>query len=361
MNPEPETFFSPDYVTARSRFRAAARAAGAALETLALKARGPQGEELTIDIARLGPPGAPRVVLHTCGLHGVEGYAGAAVQLAVLARPPAMPDGCALVLVHALNPYGMAWLRRVNENNVDLNRNFLVRGERWEGAPALYSRLDRLLNPPAAPRRDWFRWRLAAAALRHGPQALLQAIAGGQYDYPRGLFYGGRALEPGPGLYLDFLRRTLSRSQYLFALDLHTGLGPGGEETLILEPGVSATPASQLARALGRRLLDPAAGRAPYRFRGGMGGALPPALPATRVDFILQEIGTRPAFAVLEALREENRIHHHGDVGVEHPAKQALLDAFNPSSPKWRRKAVEKGSALLRDVARWTFSPANSK
>lgn len=27
-------------------------------------------------------------------------------------------------MVHVLNPYGMAWLRRVNENNVDLNRNF---------------------------------------------------------------------------------------------------------------------------------------------------------------------------------------------------------------------------------------------
>lgn len=355
MNPEPETFFSPDYVTARSRFRAAAQAADAALDTLALNTRGPQGEELTIDIARLGAAGAQRVVLHTCGLHGVEGYAGAAVQLAVLDRPPATPGGCAVVLVHALNPYGMAWLRRVNENNVDLNRNFLVRGERWEGTPALYSRLDRLLNPPADSRPDWFRWRLAAAALRHGPRALLQAIAGGQYDYPRGLFYGGRTLEPGPGLYLEFLRRTLSHCRYLFALDLHTGLGPGGEETLILEPGVGATPAAELARTLGRRLVDPAAGRAPYRFRGGMGGALPPALPGARTDFILQEIGTRPALAVLEALREENRMHHHGDIGAWHPAQQALLDAFNPSSPSWRRKAVEKGSALLRDVAAWTF------
>jgi hypothetical protein len=26
--------------------------------------------------------------------------------------------------VHALNPFGFAWLRRVNEYNVDLNRNF---------------------------------------------------------------------------------------------------------------------------------------------------------------------------------------------------------------------------------------------
>jgi hypothetical protein len=28
------------------------------------------------------------------------------------------------MLIHALNPFGFAWLRRVNEANVDLNRNF---------------------------------------------------------------------------------------------------------------------------------------------------------------------------------------------------------------------------------------------
>jgi len=350
-----ETFFSPDYATARSRFRSAAQAAGAALEALTLDARGPRGEELSIDVARLGAAAAPRVLLHTCGLHGVEGFAGAAVQLAVLGRAPAAPAGCALVLVHVLNPYGMAWLRRANENNVDLNRNFLGRGERWEGAPALYSRLDRLLNPPTAPEPGRFRWRLAAAALRHGPRALKQAIAEGQYEFPRGLFYGGRMLEPGPRLYLDFLRRTLARTDYLLALDLHAGLGPRGEETLILESGAGATPAVELARALGRRLVDPAAGRAAYRIRGGMGGALPSALPRARMDFVLQEIGTRPALTVMQALREENRCHHHGGAALAHPAKQALLEVFSPSSPLWRRQAVEKGSALVHAAAAWAF------
>ena len=50
------------------------------------------------------------------------------LQLALLDAPPAPGPGDALVLVHVLNPYGMAWLRRTNENNVDLNRNFLLDG-----------------------------------------------------------------------------------------------------------------------------------------------------------------------------------------------------------------------------------------
>jgi hypothetical protein len=352
---EPETLFSPDYATARSRFRSAAAAAGADLEALALDAHGPGQEDLTIDIARIGRREPRRALLHTCGLHGVEAFAGAAVQLAALADPPVPPRGCTLLLVHVLNPYGMAWLRRANENNVDLNRNFLNRGEHWAGAPALYSRLDHLLNPPTAPGSDWFRLRLAAAVLRYGPRALKQAIAEGQYEFPRGLFFGGAALEAGPRLYLDWLRRNLSRVDYLFALDMHTGLGGRGEETLILEPGVGATAKAELERALGKRLADPAAGQAAYRVRGGMGGTLPHALPGARSDFVLQEIGTHPPLAVLHALREENRWHHHGEAGPAHSSKQALLEALNPAAADWRRRAVGRGLSLLRGAAAWTF------
>jgi hypothetical protein len=355
LNPELETFFSPDYATARERFRAAARSAGAGLDALALDARGPRGEALTIDIARLGGRQAQCVLLHTSGLHGVEAYAGAAIQLAALAEPPQPPAGCALILVHVLNPYGMAWLRRVNENNVDLNRNFTAPGERREGAPALYARLDPLLNPPSPPGADGFLLRLAGYTARHGLRAVRQAIAEGQYDFPRGLFYGGSALEPGPRQYLDWLQRNVPRSAYLLAVDAHTGLGRRGRDTLILEPGVDATPPDRLARALGRSLVDPSSGRAAYRIRGGMGGALPRALPGVRIDFVLQEIGTRPALDVLRALREENRCHHHAAARMEHPARIALRDALCPPAPAWRRRAVELGSALLRKAATWTF------
>jgi hypothetical protein len=351
---ELETFFSPDYLTARGRFRDAAHAAGAALDALAIEARGPRQEQLTIDIAWFGARDARSVLLHTSGLHGVEAYAGSAVQLAVLERLPPLRAGCALVLAHVLNPYGMAWLRRANENNVDLNRNFLTRDERWQGAPALYSRLDPLLNPSTPPGQDGFRLRLALLALRHGLRAPRQAIAEGQYEYPRGLFYGGKRLEAGPRLFLDWLRLNLPRAAYLLALDLHTGLGRRGEETLIPESGINTTPTAVLAHALGRRMADPASVQAVYRIRGGMGGALPQTLPGARIDFVLQEIGTRPAFAVLSALREENRCHHHY-AATDHPAKRALLEALCPVAAGWRRRAVEHGLALLHAAATWAF------
>ena len=352
---KPESHFSPDYLTARQRFRNAARAAGAALDALTIDARGPGQEALTIDLARIGPSDARRVLLHTSGLHGVEAFAGSAVQLAMLEDMPVAPDGCALVLAHVLNPYGMAWLRRANENNVDLNRNFLRQDERWEGAPALYPRLDPLLNPPTPPAPDGFRLRLALLALRYGLRAPRQSIAEGQYEFPRGLFYGGRTLESGPRLFLDWLRRNLSQAGYLFALDLHTGLGRSGEETLIAEPGANTTPVAELERALARPVVDSAAGQAAYRIRGGMGSVLPQALPGVRVDFLLQEIGTCPALTVLHALREENRCHHHAGGDLHHPAKRNLLEALCPVAEDWRGRAVDRGLSLLQAAAQWVF------
>jgi len=354
---EPDSLFSPDYSTARRRFQDAARAAGAGLDTLEIEARGPRGEPLAIDIAWLGTsaPAATRLVLHTAGLHGVEAYAGSAIQLAALARLSPPPKGCALALVHVLNPYGMAWLRRANENNVDLNRNFLPPGEtRPETAP-LYGVIDRMINATSPPGFDWFTLKAAALALRHGPGALRRAIAEGQYDYPRGLFYGGAELQPGPRLYLEWLRRRCGRAQYAIALDVHTGLGSWARQTLILEAGVLATPVANLSRVLAGSVIDPTRGEASYRARGSMGACLPSALSTSRIDCVVQELGTYPALRVLRALREENRWHHHGEAAPQHPVKLALREAFCPASPAWRSRVVEHGTRLLRAACDWAF------
>lgn len=350
-------FFSPDYVTARARFRAAARAAGAALHALALDATGPGGEDLTIDLAWVGDTRARRILLHTSGLHGVEAFTGSAVQLALLAQPPRIGADCALVLAHVLNPFGMAWLRRANENNVDLNRNFLGDDEAWSGAPELYRRVNHVLNPPTPPASDFFHLQALWQMLRHGFAPLKQAVAGGQYEFPQGLFFGGRNLQQGPRRYLEWLRENLTGAGYVFALDVHTGLGRWAEETLLPEAGPGATPNARLGAALDRRLLDVSRGRdVAYAIRGGMGASLHRVLPGVAVDFILQELGTYSPLAVFHALREENRWHHYGGGSLDHPVKRRLREALCPAAPQWRRQVVARGTRLAHAAAEWAFS-----
>jgi hypothetical protein len=357
VRPREAEFFSPDYATARERFRAAASGADATLHSLPLSANGPAGEALTIDIAWRGSREPERVFLHICGLHGVEAYTGSAVQLALLETAPPLGGADAIVFVHVLNPYGMAWLRRTNEGNVDLNRNFLLNGESWSGAPALYRELDPLLNPRSPPSSDAFALRAAAAALRHGYRAVKDAIAEGQYEYPNGLFFGGASLQPGPALLIEWLRTHLRSAQYVFALDLHTGLGRSGTDTAIPETRVNVTPIAALETALERKLTDVSRPSVAYRVRGSMGAALPLVLAPVRMDCVLQEIGTYGPLTVLHALREENRWHFFGAGDIAHPAKQRLREALCPAAAEWRRRAVEHGIGLARAAARWTFEP----
>ena len=111
--------FSPSYRIAREKFLAAARAAGLPVESLPHPLPGREGEALAMDVARDGSPDAGRVLIVSSACHGVEGYCGSGVQVAMLQdaewRARAAAAGVAVVFIHALNPYGFSWLRRVNE------------------------------------------------------------------------------------------------------------------------------------------------------------------------------------------------------------------------------------------------------
>lgn len=135
------SFFSDDYAAARSAFLSAATAADAELTSHVLPVIGrpgrePRGESLVTDVAWLGPRSAESVLMLVSGTHGIEGYAGSACQVSLLATGLPRDAKTATLLVHALNPYGFARGRRVNEDNVDLNRNFVNHEARWSSAPS---------------------------------------------------------------------------------------------------------------------------------------------------------------------------------------------------------------------------------
>ena len=120
--------FSESYAEARPKFCSAAAAAGGAIRSwFNPKARGPNGELLYLDIARFGAADAPNMLVLIAGTHGVEGHCGSGAEIAWLrdGGPAKLPQDTGALLIHAINPYGFAWSRRVTEDNVDLNRNFV--------------------------------------------------------------------------------------------------------------------------------------------------------------------------------------------------------------------------------------------
>ncbi len=320
--------FSCDYHEARARFRlATAGMEGGQIEVL---------DGLSIDWAWSGPAGARRVLLYTSGLHGVEGFGGGAAQLETLS----LGADVATMYVHALNPYGWANLRRVNENNVDLNRNFLLPGQAYDGAPPAYATLDGLLNPASPPGGlDTFWLSALWAIVTQGYGGVKNAVVSGQYDFAQGLFFGGKEMQRGPAATANLLLDRLSDRERVVHVDWHSALGAFGDRTLLLEGAVDAVAARRVRGVLGEgvRTWD-ASDSAAYTIRGGMTAFLLARLEGVRYDGLTCEFGTYPNLKVLAALRGENRQHHWGGGATPptHPTKRALVEAFAPASVDWR-------------------------
>lgn len=350
-------YFSTNYASARFRFIAAACAAGARMDELHLNVMGPNGMPLATEIAWLGSDDPERVVIHSSGIHGVEGFAGSAVQLALLSSDIRIPDDTALIFLHCLNPYGMAWLRRPNENNVDLNRNFVADETDRTGAADAYHQLGDLLNPSGLPGPDLFYLRAARSILKYGMPAIAQAVAEGQYEYPKGLFYGGKQFEQSASLYLGWLSLRLKSVRKLFAIDVHTGLGKWGSETLFLRSGgTHQEDANSLGSRLGCTLVSDPASAGAYEIRGLLSEVFEMLEPKPEWDFVLQEFGTYPGICVLNTLRQENRWHHYGDGGLDHWTKRRMKKVFAPDSPGWREFVVDRGVSFYRRVVDQVFS-----
>lgn len=340
--------FDDSYASSRDAFCQALAAAGGRHERLTLGGHDPGGAPLSIDLGLLGDPAAERWVLHFSGVHGIEGFVGSAIQQRILEQWRT-PPGVAVLLVHAVNPFGMAWLRRWNEHNVDLNRNFLAPGEKYVGAHVHYAALDGLINPPSPPTwLDTFYLEAAWQILCHGFNPLKQALAEGQYEYPRGLFFGGRELEPGPAALFARLGELLRPARRAVVIDVHTGLGPWGVDSLLVDEPAGSPVYRELRAAFGERIEVSEFDGTAYRARGTLLTGLVAHFSAIEWRCVCQEFGTYSGLAMLKALRDENRVHHYGDpADLNHPAKIHLRESFVPAHRQWREGVLERGAALF--------------
>lgn len=345
-----EEYFSSNYAEARSRFVETAKRAGSSLLSYSLDEDAYPG--LSIDVATIGCSNTPTLLISS-GVHGVEGYAGSAIQLALLEQLPANHNfrNLRTVLIHAVNPYGFAHGRRVNEENIDLNRNFHASTDDYFGAPATYSRLDRFLNPTTPPQAfDLFYPQSLITMARYGLPALRQAVAGGQYAYPRGLFFGGKEPSRSARIIRNHAKAWLSGSDGILHLDLHTGLGSWGAAKLLLEPEESRH-ATWYNETFGDEVIVPSgeSRRSAYDATGLFGPWMQQKFGKHHYRFATLEFGTYPVLRVLRALRAENRAHHYSGPGNGYHAKTRaeLLECFSPVSPAWRKRVVQTGIQLI--------------
>lgn len=349
---EAELFYSIDYFVARDRFRAKAAQVGWELKSYLLDVAGPRGEELTVDVALSPGRSSAPVLVVSSGLHGVEGIFGSAVQLAWLNRYEGGKNHpIRQVLVHSLNPHGFAWGRRVNDANIDLNRNFLSPPDSYTGFPEGYRSLDPFLNPQR-PLSVWDPFTLKAVHLlaRHGKTKLQQAIAVGQYEYPQGLFFGGSQPAWQFELLSEHYSKWIADSRDVFHFDLHTGLGPWGKCNILIDYPLGAQQLKRLQSWFGSSALDAYKTKTvSYQAKGGLGQWLNSQHPDREFLFAFAEFGTYGPVSILKGLRAENQAHHWDKPSSPRTrkTKARLRELFCPADPSWRQSVLNQSLELL--------------
>lgn len=346
--------FSESYVPARAKFCGAAAENGGAIRSwLNPKARGPGGEKLYLDTARFGPADAEDMLVLIAGTHGVEGHCGSGAEIAWMRSggPGRLPAGTGALLIHALNPYGFAWTRRVTEDNVDLNRNFVDHDKGYPSNDGYSAIADAVLPNEwnEASKAETERV-FAAFAQKNGAFGLQGAISGGQYSHPNGIFFGGNAPTWSNRTVRAIAREELSSARRVAIIDFHTGLGPFGHGELICAVSPAAKSFARAKAWYGDEMTSPEGGTSTSAVVVGvMTDAFPQELPDAEVTPIALEYGTYAVPDVLGAVRADNWLHHRGDVDspLGRELKADMKERFFPAGDKWREMVWQRADQTI--------------
>lgn len=357
--------FAPRYAQARQKFLQACLSAGLTVEPHLLPMRGRDGEELSCDVAFDGAPDADRLLILSSGCHGVEGHCGSGVQVFALHdaewREKARSAGVAVLYVHALNPHGFSFGRRVTQENVDLNRNFV---DFTQPLPvnAAYAELHALLVPDTWPPTAENQAAVHAWIEKNGIGAYQTAVSGGQYQFEDGLFFGGKAPTWSHRMIRAVLRRHTRRTRRLAWIDLHTGLGPNGigERIFACRDDKIAYERANAWWGNGAGQTDAAPVTSIYDgsstsalLRGLMWDAVYDECPQAEYTGIAMEYGTVPVLDVLSALRGDHWLHRHPEAPADlsDAIRRRTLEAFYTDTDAWRGQIVSQARQAMFQAA----------
>lgn len=189
-----------------------------------------------------------------------------------------------------------------------------------------------------------------AILFRYGFTPVKQAVASGQYDFPKGLFFGGKKIQDELKNYQNWIINQLSAVKHILAIDVHTGLGIFGNDILLVEENIPLTTFRELESFFGKDKIQRQSPNTNvgYSIKGSISQAIPKLLSTSRVDFLTQEFGTFSLISSLFALREENRLYYYGQNSKYYPSiKNKLRETFYPSSTIWRKKILSRGVQLV--------------
>jgi hypothetical protein len=324
-------------------------------------------QELFIDLLYLPPiDSTGKLLVLSSGVHGVEGFAGSAVQQMLLREQLSSEvlSEMGVLLIHAVNPYGFKYSRRVSENNVDLNRGSETDPALFESKNPGYGTLYDMLNPQGkfskgSLRSQFFYMIAIGKMLKESMSTLRQAILQGQYEYPEGVYFGGTTFEPQIDSLQTILPDYFANYETILEIDLHTGYGARRVLHLFPNPVDNAEIKRKTESVFEGHTIDWGDSGDFYTISGGFADAfLRKINPDATYLYMVFEWGTfdsQKTFGSLKSLQKilnENQGHHHGykNEKQEQKVKKEIVEAYYSSSDAWRSEVIESGRDMMQLV-----------
>lgn len=359
-------FFSATVTEADGKFEDACEAAGTSPRFFRNPLDGPDGERLNIGVCRVGPDDAPNRLLVISATHGIEGYAGAAIQTGWLREcgPGSLPPDTSLVMVHLINPWGVAWNRRENEDNVDVFRNLLYCDHHSEPDP-IYDLIDDALDLANWPSRDAEEWQRKAAALteEYGADRLTAAIRRGQHHRPLGMTYHGDGPVWSKRVFDEVVEEFLGGARFIGVIDIHTGFGDYGQGIVMSYDPPGSEKHSRVSSWFGGEIYTPGGDadipdhrvRLPFEW-------IEEQVEGARVTAEILEFGTFPPEEIGDSFFANHHYHVFGDPLSEEGREwgRRYRHFCYPEDDEWKEMVWRRGREViettLAGLAEWAGS-----
>ncbi len=323
-------------------------------------------EPLFIDALYLPQQSEPKtnLVIVTSGIHGVEAFTGAAIQARFLTKTLKQEwlKNSGFLIVHAVNPYGFKYQRRVDEENVDLNRNVGADEELFHRVSDPYREFETYLNPQQpASTGFWSDTQLFLKSLvklvTHGKKTITQIAVGGQYQNPEGIYYGGDKVQPNAHLLHYIFSNAGQAYSNILHIDLHTGYGERGRLHFFSHPKAAQLPGFD--KIFKNFSIDSGTDQDFYETSGSFERLTLKVFHDKKIVIPMTfEFGTMDSqtimggFYSLRNMIYENQGVHQGYKTKTDKVrvKENFMEMFNPSDSKWRAKVLDEGTATLSTV-----------
>ncbi len=296
------------------------------------------------------------LVIISSGIHGMEGFTGSALQSILI--DDLLKDGkkysnLDFLFIHAVNPWGFKNKRRVNENNVDLNRNFGTTNELFAIKNKSYALLNSLLNPPQKISTNFFSvfyfvLKMLFYAIARSKRFVVEAVGVGQYEFEKGIVFGGFRFQEEKEILHPVIESIVVHYKKIVAIDLHTGLGKRGELYILNAPN-SDKKIKKLANHLFNESVVDDDNENFYNEHGAfldfISSLKPNGQTCVPAMFEFGTINTHTLKGSLKLLintRFENQGFHYGYKRTKdkEKIKKEYHEMFYPSSNGWRTKVI---------------------